>query len=165
MLCLSIITRMLHRTIFSVSSGSMLPTLARAQTRLPLRSPTQLSHTIQAVSSRTYTQWTTRKLPLQLTQRLPSTSASQISPLPRHATFRSFSSNPRFDYARNTYNRFGGARGPGPRRESVFGVLLRNAKPHHFVLIGLGVSGIYFYNTDVVEVSATQVPTKHTSKN
>lgn len=31
--------------------------------------------------------------------------------------------------------------------------LLGNAKPHHFVLIGLGISGIYIYNSETVEVS------------
>lgn len=32
----------------------------------------------------------------------------------------------------------------------MFYTLVQNAKPHHFVIIGLGISGVYFYNTDVV---------------
>ncbi|KAJ5169010.1 T-complex protein 1 subunit theta [Penicillium canariense] len=51
--------------------------------------------------------------------------------------------------ARNTYNRFN----PSSGRASLFHTLLARSKPHHFVLIGLGLSGLYLYNTDVVEMT------------
>lgn len=31
--------------------------------------------------------------------------------------------------------------------------MLANAKPHHFVIIGLVISGFYIYNSETVEVS------------
>lgn len=42
------------------------------------------------------------------------------------------------------YNRFNG-------QQAVFPRLLHAAKPRHFVFLGLGISGIYLYNTDEVE--------------
>lgn len=51
--------------------------------------------------------------------------------------------------ARNTYNRFNSS----SARPSLFHTLITRSKPHHFVLIGIGLSGIYFYNTEVVEMT------------
>lgn len=36
---------------------------------------------------------------------------------------------------------------------SAFELLIQNARPRHFVIIGLGASGVYFYNTDEVEAT------------
>jgi hypothetical protein len=67
---------------------------------------------------------------------------------PSPPTPRSFTtSTPRL--ARNyNYNRFN-----SNHRPSLFHNLLTRSKPHHFVLIGLGLSGVYLYNTEVVEMT------------
>ncbi|CEJ54610.1 Putative Spap14e8.04 protein [Penicillium brasilianum] len=51
--------------------------------------------------------------------------------------------------ARNTYNRFNSS----SARPSLFHTLISRSKPHHYVFIGLGLSGAYFYNTEVVEMT------------
>jgi len=78
-----------------------------------------------------------------------ATLAPYSVPGPSFHTRRAFTSGPssRSQYNRyNQYNRFGNNRG------SLFFFLIQNAKPHHFVILGLGVSGIYLYNTDVISV-------------
>ncbi|KAE8311715.1 hypothetical protein BDV41DRAFT_541101 [Aspergillus transmontanensis] len=62
---------------------------------------------------------------------------------------RPFSSSAKrgYQYGGNQYRRFN-----DPRREPLFIRLVKDAKPHHFVIIGLGISGLYIYNTDTVEV-------------
>ena len=62
---------------------------------------------------------------------------------------RPFSSSAKrgYQYGGNQYRRFN-----DPRREPLFIRLVKDAKPHHFVIIGLGISGFYIYNTDTVEV-------------
>lgn len=101
--------------------------------------------------------------------RIPSRSNSvltsrQIAPGPRYplpqrplasfpflrSTRRPFSSGPRSRYQYNPYNRFN-----GPRRGSLFYTLIQNSKPRHFVVIGLGIWGVWLYNTDVVTVKKT----------
>ncbi|GLI72386.1 metalloendopeptidase [Penicillium ochrochloron] len=52
--------------------------------------------------------------------------------------------------ARNTYNRFNSS---SSSRPSLFHTLISRSKPHHFILIGLGLSGVYLYNTEVVEMT------------
>lgn len=67
------------------------------------------------------------------------------------SSFRSrlFSSSAKrgYQYGGNQYRRFN-----DPRREPLFIRLVKDAKPHHFVIIGLGISGLYIYNSDTVEV-------------
>ncbi|KAJ5794383.1 hypothetical protein N7457_000982 [Penicillium paradoxum] len=46
------------------------------------------------------------------------------------------------------YNRFRG----GARQDFVYR-LVQNAKPRHFVIIGVGISGVYLYNTEKVEMT------------
>lgn len=70
---------------------------------------------------------------------------------------RPFSFTARSQYQYNQYNRFGGQQ----RRGSLFYTLIQHAKPHHFVIIGLGISGIYLYNTDVVAVRRTPIQMEH----
>lgn len=49
-------------------------------------------------------------------------------------------------YRAGQYNRFNG-------QQPVFPRLLEAAKPRHFVFLGLGISGLYLYNTDEVELT------------
>ncbi|KAF3394058.1 putative T-complex protein 1 subunit theta [Penicillium rolfsii] len=67
-----------------------------------------------------------------------------IKPLPH----RPFSTSAPHS-ARYTYNRFNSS----SSRPSLFHTLIYRSKPHHFVLIGLGLSGVYLYNTEVVEMT------------
>ncbi|KAJ5126118.1 hypothetical protein N7448_005430 [Penicillium atrosanguineum] len=74
------------------------------------------------------------------------TLAYHYIPGARPSTHRAFTStsHPKAQYNRsNQYNRFN-------NRGSLFYTLIQNSRPHHFVIIGIGLSGIYFYNTDVV---------------
>lgn len=75
-------------------------------------------------------------------------SLSFQRPLPRYPS-RLFSSSARrsYGFGNQPYKRFG-----DPRRQPLIWRLLANAKPIHFVIIGLGISGFYLYNTEVVEV-------------
>lgn len=50
------------------------------------------------------------------------------------------------------YNRFSNS-GRGPRAPPLMYHLLSRARTEHFVIIGLGASAFYYYNTEVVEVS------------
>ncbi|KAE8392410.1 peptidase family M48-domain-containing protein [Aspergillus alliaceus] len=71
--------------------------------------------------------------------------------LPRVSfTFRGrpFSTTRGSRYRGNRYNRF-----DGPRHDSLLIRLLQDAKPHHFIIVGLGISGFYIYNTDTVEMT------------
>lgn len=62
---------------------------------------------------------------------------------------RPFFSGPRFQFQKNDqYNRFGGS----GRRQPVMFRLMQDAKPRHFVIIGVVLSGLYLYNTEEVEV-------------
>ncbi|BDD58036.1 hypothetical protein MAP00_003348 [Monascus purpureus] len=72
-------------------------------------------------------------------------------PPPRPPGLRQFSSS----ILRNArYRRFGdGGGGGGYQGESMFARMLKAAQPHHFVIIGLGLGGIYIYNTDTVEMT------------
>lgn len=67
------------------------------------------------------------------------------------APFRSrqFTSSARshYGFGNQPYRRFN-----NPRGQPFIWRLLGNAKPHHFVIIGLGISGLYIYNTETVEV-------------
>lgn len=81
-------------------------------------------------------------------------NSSKISSRPFPKPFacsprRSFSSSGRksYGFGNQPYKRFN-----NPQSQSFHWYLLSRAKPHHFVIIGLGISGFYIYNTDVVEV-------------
>lgn len=107
----------------------------------------QLSQIAQRVSPQKSSRWIS-SLPF----RRATTLANHPAPGPSSAR-RAFTTNPnpQSQYNRyNQYNRFGN------NRSSLFFTLVHNAKPHHFVILGLGISGVYFYNTDVVSVSQPQ---------
>ena len=82
----------------------------------------------------------------------PRTIASRGYPHVTNPLFfgRPFSSSARqcYGFGNQSYKRFGG-RG----RQSTMTQMLANAKPHHFVIIGLVISGFYIYNSETVEVS------------
>lgn len=80
------------------------------------------------------------------------------SPLSTPYIRRPFSSGASFNSRQqHTYNRFGGG-GGGGGRQSLFFTAIQQARPIHFVGIGLGVSGIYLYNTETVDVSKLRYP-------
>lgn len=82
---------------------------------------------------------------LPLRRAAPTLNVQSPYEIPFRRTFTT--SNPRS--ARNTYNRFNSS----TSRPSLLHTLITRSKPHHFVLIGLGISGVYFYNTEVVEMT------------
>ncbi|KAJ5726680.1 uncharacterized protein N7483_008037, partial [Penicillium malachiteum] len=120
----------------------------RAQPRplSQIRTSSQLPRTVQTSSPRTYTQWISKNPLIHSSRRLQSQTSSQCCT----TTNRPFSSSPNL-HAQNRYNRFGGGGGGG--RQPLFSHFIMRAKPQHFVVIGLGLSGIYLYNTDVVEMT------------
>ncbi|RHZ65170.1 chaperonin-containing T-complex subunit CCT8 [Aspergillus thermomutatus] len=63
---------------------------------------------------------------------------------------RYFSSSVRlpFRYGSDKYRRF-----DGPRRESLLQRLLSNARPYHFVIIGVVIGGVYANNVETVEMT------------
>lgn len=127
------------------------PLSPRAQPCAPLQP--SLTRTLQTTAPRTPLQGISR----QQLRRIPPRPSIQTlccpRPSPVSSAFRlpsgrrPFSSSWRSYNPRSRYNRFNGG-----GRQSVFFTLVQNARPYHFVLFGFGVSGIYFYNTDVVEV-------------
>ncbi|KAI2788450.1 putative T-complex protein 1 subunit theta [Penicillium oxalicum] len=88
--------------------------------------------------------WVSTRKPRQPSNSKPPSQLSEALH-PR----RAFATTPS-RLARNTYNRFNSSHSARP---SIFHTLLSRSKPHHFVLIGLGISGIYLYNTEVVEMT------------
>lgn len=81
--------------------------------------------------------------------RTPITSRALLRsfqhPLPR-LRGRPFSSTAH-GFGNQPYKRFN-----DPRRQPFLWRLLGKAKPHHFVIIGLVISGFYIYNSETVEV-------------
>lgn len=68
--------------------------------------------------------------------------------LPRfHSRHFTSSASSHYGFGNQPYRRFN-----NPQRQPFLWRLLGNAKPHHFVLIGLGISGLYIYNSETVEV-------------
>lgn len=67
-----------------------------------------------------------------------------------HFLGRPFSSSARqcYGFGNHSYKRFG-----GQGKQSTITKILANAKPHHFVIVGLVISGGYIYNSETVEVS------------
>lgn len=67
-----------------------------------------------------------------------------------HFLGRPFSSSARqcYGFGNQSYKRFG-----GQGKQSTITKILANAKPHHFVIVGLVISGFYIYNSETVEVS------------
>ncbi|KAJ5738015.1 hypothetical protein N7493_001170, partial [Penicillium malachiteum] len=122
----------------------------RAQPRPLFHTRTsQLPRTVQTSSARTYTQWISKNPLIHSSRRLKTQAPNQCrANTTTLSSSRPFSSTSSF-HARNTYNRFGGGGG----RQPLFSHFLMRAKPQHFVVIGLGISGIYLYNTDVVEMT------------
>lgn len=87
--------------------------------------------------------------------RWPSAPSQRLPPLNNHLPIpknhlprRPFTTSTPHS-ARNTYNRFNSS----SSRPSLFHTLISRSKPHHFILIGLGLSGVYLYNTEVVEMT------------
>lgn len=66
-------------------------------------------------------------------------------PKPPHEA-RSFTTSHSF-HRSGQYNRFHAS------QQTVFARLLHTAKPRHFVFLGLGISGVYLYNMDEVEMT------------
>ncbi|KAJ5576401.1 Chaperone tailless complex polypeptide 1 [Penicillium sp. DV-2018c] len=75
---------------------------------------------------------------------------ASVSRKPHPANRRTFSSSHHSHYQRRQYqyNRFQG----NPRQQLLYR-LVQNARPHHFVMIGVGISGVYMYNTETVEIT------------
>ncbi|KAJ5513038.1 Chaperone tailless complex polypeptide 1 [Penicillium fimorum] len=74
---------------------------------------------------------------------------SRFTHLPQETGGRfSQATTPPYQQRQNQYNRFQGS----ARRPIVYR-LVQNAKPHHFVVIGVGISGLYLYNTEIVEMT------------
>ncbi|KAJ5937214.1 hypothetical protein N7454_004869 [Penicillium verhagenii] len=139
---------MLPRSFLRALRGPRSSPLAWAQPTVPrlrashLPGP-QLSRAIQTASPQSWSQWASRSL-LKNTLQIPQSLPAYRSP------HRAFSSGPQLSYPRNTYNRFGGG---GGRRQPLIYTVVRYLKPRHYVMIGLGLSGVYLYNTDVVEIT------------
>ncbi|KAJ6136489.1 hypothetical protein N7512_001649, partial [Penicillium capsulatum] len=112
-----------------------------------------LAHALRT-SAPTPSQWTSRSHFRRISSRFhaPIFSRPSFSPVSSTSAFpssrRPFSSGWRFYYQQNRYNRFNGG-----GRQSIFFTMVQNARPHHFVIVGLGISGFYLYNTDVVEMT------------
>lgn len=129
----------------------------------------QLWQTPQAISQK-QSRWSSSAYHSQDRFRLQifGNSSSRSPRLTTLVGRRPFSSGPRFNYQQNqyNYNRFGGGRGG---RQSIFFSLLQRARPVHFVGLGLGISGIYLYNTETIEVSSRSalldLETKYFTKN
>lgn len=73
-------------------------------------------------------------------------------PILRPSTHRAFTLTPHPKAQYNRYNRSNQYNRFNPRGSLIYS-LIQNSKPHHYVIIGIGISGIYLYNTDVVSVS------------
>lgn len=125
--------------------------LAPRLARIPQRQPSQIpSRWLSSLPAR-HSSLSLRAAPVN------SPASTFFSPnLP--ATRRPFFSGPRFEYQYNRYNRYSQYnqynRFGGARRQPVFYTLIQRSRPRHFVVIGLGLSGLYLYNTDVVTVRA-----------
>lgn len=150
---------MLNQPVLRALRASRTPLSTWAQPFAPLRpSPlsTHLSRTLQTSAPRTPPTYnsrhqTQRLQPLPQSQHAFRTPRTPFSPASSFQSGRRpFSSGFRFQYQQNRYNRFDGG-----GRPSLIHILVNNARPHHFVIIGVVISGVYLYNTDVVEVRYT----------
>ncbi|KAJ5596018.1 peptidase [Penicillium hetheringtonii] len=114
----------------------------------------RLRTTSTQIPSRWFTQSKNISTPKKFTPlRNLNSHSRNTSPFTPHIPTRPFTSHPQNSYRGPNYNRFNGSRSQGSAGGAIFYRLLSAAKPGHFVLIGLGVSGIYLYNTDVVEMT------------
>ena len=150
---------MLNQPVLRALRASRTPLPPQAQSFAPLRaSPlsTHLSRTLQTSAPRTPSTYNSKLQNPRLQPHLQSQHAfrSPRTPFSPASSFQSgrrpFSSGFRFQYQQNRYNRFDGG-----GRPSLIHILVNNARPHHFVIIGVVISGVYLYNTDVVEVRYT----------
>lgn len=86
--------------------------------------------------------------PLRQPQFRPQLLASRTpSPTNRRAFFSKQHSR-YYQNRQSQYNRF-----RGNTRQDTLYRLVQNAKPRHFVIIGVGISGVYLYNTEKVEMT------------
>jgi hypothetical protein len=83
--------------------------------------------------------------------------------IPRSSSYRAFTSTPHPKAQYNRYNRSNQYNRFNPRGSLIYS-LIQNSKPHHYVIIGIGISGIYLYNTDVVSVSLRSPPISESCK-
>lgn len=153
---------MLARITQHAITGARSPIISRAQMvprHVPAPGTFQLARTARTRSAQTPNRALSRSAQQSSSQsrRIPSHRPALPSTPFTQSLRRPFTSGPRFNYNYNQYNRFN-----GPRRGSLFYTLVQNAKPRHFVIIGLGASGVYLYNTDVVTVRrhSFNLPTK-----
>jgi hypothetical protein len=146
------ILRSLHPKHACICSVRMYKTMLNQHTSRALRS----AFTSKRASLSPKQAPSTRTL-LQITPKRPFSFQSTRPHIPSQykllhktnpATRRPFTSTHSSNFGnQNRYNRFAG----GTRQPLVFR-LVQNAKPGHFVAIGVGISGVYLYNTDTVEV-------------
>ncbi|KAJ6163597.1 hypothetical protein N7497_003576 [Penicillium chrysogenum] len=113
----------------------------------PAAQTSRLSNTL---GPRLFTRWATslhsQIAPLRQRRLQSQLSFHTPSPSDRRTFFSSHKSP--YQQRQNQYNRFRGS----SRQPLVFR-LVQNAKPHHFVIIGVGISGLYLYNTEIVEMT------------
>ncbi|KXG47895.1 Chaperone, tailless complex polypeptide 1 [Penicillium griseofulvum] len=110
----------------------------------------QTSRSYNTPGSQFFTRWAS-SVRSQIESLRQSRPQSQLSfPTPSPSNRRTFFSSHQSPYQQrqNQYNRFRG----NARRPVVYR-LVQNAKPHHFVAIGVGISGLYLYNTEIVEMT------------
>lgn len=142
-----------HTTFYTLRGvSSALPAWVQSQPQAFPLLARRLSSVYQTRPLRNLSERRHYVLLRQSTPQFQSQSAYQsLSARIRSGTFspasRPFSSGPRYQYQQNRYNRFGGG-----GRQPLFHQLIHRAKPQHFVIIGVGISGVYLYNTEVVEV-------------
>ncbi|KAJ5431988.1 Chaperone tailless complex polypeptide 1 [Penicillium cf. griseofulvum] len=110
----------------------------------------QASRSYNTPGSQFFTRWATsvRSQIEPLRQPRPESQLSFHKPSPSNRrTFFSSHQSP-YQQRQNQYNRF-----RGTARRPIAYRLVQNAKPHHFVAIGVGISGLYLYNTEIVEMT------------
>lgn len=113
-------------------------------------SPPLLSRTATSRCPQPATFWS-------ISSSIPSYGASYPSRIPLRLSPKSFARFPSRSFSSSARRSYGFGNQPykrfnNPQSQSFYWYLLSRAKPHHFVIIGLGISGFYIYNTDVVEV-------------
>ncbi|KAJ5417673.1 uncharacterized protein N7487_001223 [Penicillium crustosum] len=122
----------------------------KPSTHLKASLAAQTSRSYNTAGPRIFTRWVTsmRSQITPIRQPRPQSQLSfrTISPNNRRTFFSSRQSP--YQQRQNQYNRFRGS-----ARQPIVFRLVQNAKPHHFVAIGVGISGLYLYNTEIVEMT------------
>ncbi|OQD65743.1 hypothetical protein PENPOL_c005G08877 [Penicillium polonicum] len=110
----------------------------------------QTSRSYNTAGPQIFTRWATSMRSKITPPRQPrpqsQLSFRTLSPSNRRTFFSSRQSP--YQQRQNQYNRFRGS-----ARQPIVFRLVQNAKPHHFVAIGVGISGLYLYNTEIVEMT------------